>query len=204
LFFVSYWLFYVTSQYLTSGLVAVTLSTIRNGNAALITIDPQRFYVTPAFNCCGNNNTIMAVNRAVDLKIAFNERSLLSYVVYADEFNMGIESAGIVGVAILSQDIPVQKRTNVAFYQTCMQQELRRKNLTTIIADGVNLAVCVKEYIVDAMNDGVEVYLAHDGVANGENLQWNDPASDILYLQSLGANFVSTSEVTRILDAQPG
>ncbi len=28
MFFVSYWLFYVTSQYLTSGLVAVTLSTI--------------------------------------------------------------------------------------------------------------------------------------------------------------------------------
>ncbi|MCX7973415.1 MAG: cysteine hydrolase [Candidatus Aminicenantes bacterium] len=156
------------------------MAKIKNENRALLIIDMLRDFLEPdGALFCGEKarriipfvaQQIEAFHQKGDLVIFIcdsHKRNDPEFKLFKPHCLKGTKGAQIIPeLPVNPKDIIVSKTRYSAFYQTNLEDILKRKRINKVFVAGVCTSICVMDTVGDLRNRDYEVYVLRQGVAD--------------------------------------
>jgi nicotinamidase-related amidase len=154
-----------------------------------------------------NINELTSFARRCDVPVIWArqefEPDLSDAFLVMRKLNLSITIAGTMGSWILSElekdktDYEIVKKRYSAFFQTGLDELLKKLATNTIIVCGVNTHACVRTTVIDAYQRDYKVILATDGIASYDEEHHRVSVNYLTQAISRGA---TNREVSQIIE----
>ncbi len=170
------------------------------GEIAFLVVDPQAGFCSPKYH--GNLQTERVCERLKTIVPDFRKAGVDVYNIAYVMLLAGTKKENFYIYQPGTSDRYIKKRSESAFAGSNIDDILIKDKKNTLVVTGVNLNVCLRETVLDALDLGYRVYVPIDLVGNnaGDHLA----VTYILEMKARGAHITHSQDlIKRLVPAAP-